>query len=766
MKLLILAMIAATVLNAADTTQNVDSVAVAPEFTGNCDNVVSFALGQKPALASEDYYVGSAVDVSQDMKVSWNIGSGGTFDGDGRVGKVTADANCLRPELIEGRVKSKVDQYQELLAQKTNPIIDQISSDAQTSAKEKTTSDKYLDDFTFKTDKKVANSFFGDFLAEIKEPYYSAQTLIILVFLFLSLVSLGGDFIFYSLAKGVNSEVTTRTSGMEVAHRFAIGLPLLIILYGGGSSLTTRAQDLFAWFVGNSTTFANWLVNKVHVANAKYSIREISSSNGITANDLEKKVRGFVLLEEQANVNKAILDSCMQSYNIAELKELRKGESDLIFPSSPSEVGKSRSEFEYEYVLNRADQYGSETNVRPSYFSTETCAAAEGAYRDYLVQKPKLESYFKQLTDFSQEKLRYIVSSGMQKNITMGWTSIALLPAQQAMQSQTSMIDSQIDKSGWDNVEFDFSASGFEKLYNSYQNFSFSRTVESMTQRAALLFVPGASGIYTTFNGVFEGLTSAAAAPAETVASGSEKAVSAAASAVNSIPVIGGLLSAGVSIVGGVAVGGAMKFIALGKVILKSIPPYYIATEAAKIMLQSLVYIVPMLVTAVVIAWWYVEVFAYMVMIPFAAAYAFGENAKANILQFIVKGVGIAFKPMLIVIVVFLAVKGAALLESISNGMITTQELAMVSQANAVLDKTDLSLNNPLAGWGEWLGSVMRAGMIQGVLFIAVVITKIFFISGVILKLPGFMLGLFNINSDGNGGEAIAQKISTVTKGI
>lgn len=761
MKLLILALIAATVLNAADTTQNVDSVAIAPEFTGNCDNVVSFALGQKPALASENYYVGSAVDVSQDMKVSWNIGSGGTFDGDGRVGKVTADANCLRPELLEGRVKSKVDYYRELLAQKTNPIIDQISSDAQTSAKEKTTSDKYLDDFTFKTDKKVANSFFGDFLAEIKEPYYSAQTLIILVFLFLSLVSLGGDFIFYSLAKGSNSEVTTRASGLEVAHRFAIGLPLLIILYGGGSSLTTRAQDLFAWFVANSTTFANGLVNKVHVANAKYSIREISSSNGITANDLEKKVRGFVLLEEQANVNKAILDSCMQSYDIAALKELRKGESDLIFPSSPSEVGKSRYEFEYSYVLNHSD-----INDRQSHFSTETCAAAEGAYRDYLVQKPKLESYFKKLTDFSQEKLRYVVSSGMQKNITMGWTSIALLPAQQAMQSQTSMIDSQIDKSGWDNVEFDFSESGFEKLYNSYQNFSFSRTVESMTQRAALLFVPGAPGIYTTFNGVSEALVSIAAAPAETVASGSEKAVSAAASAVNSIPVIGGLLSAGVSIVGGVAVGGAMKFIALGKVVLKNIAPYYVATEAAKIMLQSLVYIVPMLVTAVVIAWWYVEVFAYMVMIPFAAAYAFGENAKANILQFLVKGVGIAFKPMLIVIAVFLAVKGAALLESISNGMITTQELAMVSQANAVLDKTDLSLNNPLAGWGEWLGSVMRAGMIQGVLFIAVVIAKIFFISGVILKLPGFMLGLFNINSDGNGGEAIAQKISTVTKGI
>ncbi|DAB38843.1 MAG: hypothetical protein A2023_07160 [Sulfuricurvum sp. GWF2_44_89] len=116
MKSLILAIITTTVLGAADTTRNVDSLAVAPEFTGNCASIVSFALGQKPALASDDYYVESAVDVSQDMKVSWNIGSAGSFDGDGRVGKITSDANCLRPEVIEDRVKDKVSYYQKLLA--------------------------------------------------------------------------------------------------------------------------------------------------------------------------------------------------------------------------------------------------------------------------------------------------------------------------------------------------------------------------------------------------------------------------------------------------------------------------------------------------------------------------------------------------------------------------------------------------------------------------------------------------------------------------
>lgn len=765
MKKSLLLLFTAGLLSAVDVTQNIESIASPPEFTGGCNDVVSFALKQKPQLLSDQYFIGSAVDLGQDMKVSWQINSGGSFDGGGVIGKSTTSANCLKPELIEDQVKEKVDYYRQLLANKTNPLIDQIGA---TAAKDvgKSTSEKYVEDFTLKGDAKSADGFFGGFLQEIREPYQAAQTYIVLFFIVISLVSLGADWIFFNFGKLAKETNAGKVSTIEAFHRFAIGIPLLLIFYSN-SGITTRAQDIFAAWVGEGSHLADALANKVHVSNAKYTVREIASTNGITANELEKKVRGKLLLEQKAIVDGEILASCFETYDINALKEVRRGKSDLIFPASPAEVGKTQWDFEQYYINNKGINQVTEDDLSPArYFSINSCAAAESSLRNYVKQAPALEKYFTQLENFDPEKLKYVVSGSMSKNITMGWTSIAMLPAQQAMQSQTSMLDTQVDKSGFDNVEFDFSADGFEKLYNSYENFSFSREIEGMSQRAAFLFVPGATGIYSTFNGVMEGLTTTAAAPAEITASAADKAVNSVSTAVGSIPVIGGLLSAGVSIVGGTAVGGVMKMIQIGKVVLKTIPPYYIATEAARIMVDSLVFVIPMLVAAVVITWWYVEVFAYMIMIPFAAAFAFGENAKANILQFIIKGVGLAFKPMLIVLSVFLAVKAAGMLEAITTGMISAQELAMVSQANAIYDHTQWSVTSPLAGWGQWIGSVMRAGLIQGVLFIAVAITKVFLISGIILKLPSFMLGLLNINADSNGGEAIASKISTVTKGI
>lgn len=754
-------------LHGADVSQTSNQqAAIAPDFQGDCSGVVNFALHAQPQLLSDSYFIGSAVDITQDLKVSWQINHQGNFDGDAVVTKTTADANCLKPELLEEQVKERLSKYHQILRDRTNPLIDQIGSAADAKSKDDTKSTNYVKDFTFQGDSEKADGFFGGFLAEIKEPYKAAQTYVVLFFILIALISLAGEWIFYNVNKITKNTGAAKTSTVEVMHRFAIGIPLLLIFYSG-SGITTRAQDIFSSWVAEGSNLADALANKVHVSNAKYTIRELGQEGGITAKELEKKVRGVILLEQQAQVNGEILASCMETYNIEALKQERNGQSDLIFPSSPSEIGKSQWEFEQYYVNNKMNAPDAEANQAPKrFFSVQSCAAAESQLREYTKKAPALNAYFEKLQDFDVSKLQYVVTGGMNKNITMGWTSIAMLPAQQAMQSQTSMIDTQIGDYGFENVEFDFSVSGFEKLYNSYQNFSFSRAIEGFTQRASFLFVPGATGIYTTFNGVMEGLTSAGAAPAEVTASAAEKAVDAGSKAVSSIPVIGGLLSAGVSIVGGVAVGGAMKFIALGKVILKTIPPFYIATEAAKIMVESLVYIVPMLVAAFVIVWWYIEVFFYMIAVPFAAGYAFGENAKANILQFILKGIGLAFKPMLIVLSVFLAVKGMAMLESITTGMITGQEMAMVAQANTILDKTDWTMSNPLDGWGEWIGSVMKAGMIQGVLFIAVAITKVILVSTVILKGPGFFLGLFNVNAESNGSEAIASKISTVTKGI
>lgn len=770
MKALVLAVFAAVAISAADVSQNVgQQIAIAPEFDGDCTSVVEFALKRSPELLSKEYFVGSAVDLSQDLKVSWQISHAGNFDGEGAVNTTTADANCLKPELLEEEIKQRADQYRQILRDRTNPLIDEISTAAAKKAEEPTKSTNYVKDFTLQGDPEKADGFFGGFLAEIKEPYKAAQTYVVLFFILIALISLAGEWIFFNINKITKNTGAAKASTVEVMHRFAIGIPLILIFYSG-SGITTRAQDIFSNWVAEGSNLADALANKVHVSNSKYTIREIAQKNGITATELEKKVRGIVLLEQKAQVNGEILESCFQTYDIAALKATRNGKSDLIFPSAPSEIGKTQWEFEQYYVKNKfndPDTQSAEGEKAPKrYFSVQSCAAAESQLRDYVKQAPALNQYFEKLQNFDAEKLKYVVTGGMSKNITMGWTSVALLPAQQAMQSQTSMLDTQLDRSAWDNVEFDWSLSGLEKFYNSYQNFSFTRTIESMTQRAAFLFVPGANGVYTTTSGYMDAAVSFAAAPVERIAATAEKGSDAVKTALNAIPVAGPILAAIVGGLGGITTWGLTKIIALSKLAMIKMGPFYLATEAAKIMIESLVYIFPMLVTAFVIVWWYVEVFLYMIAVPFAGGYAFGENAKANIIQFVLKGIGLAFKPMLIVLSVFLAVKGMAMLESITTGMITTQEMAMVAQANMILDKTEWSIGSPLDGWVQWIASVLRAGMIQGVLFIAVAITKVILVSSVILKGPGFFLGLFNITVESNGSEAIASKISTVTKGI
>lgn len=768
MKAALIAILASfALLHGADVSQNVNQqTAVAPEFKGDCSGVVDYALHAQPQLLGDAYFIGSAVDITQDLKVSWQINNSGNYDGAAVVSKLTADANCLKPELLEEQVKERLHKYQQILRDRTNPLIDQISSAADVKSKDDTKSTNYVKDFTFQGDPEKADGFFGGFLAEIKEPYKAAQTYVVLTFILIALVSLGGEWIFFNINKITKNTGAAKASTVEVMHRFAIGIPLFLIFYSQ-TGITTKAQDMFSSWVAEGSNLADALANKVHVSNAKYTIRELGQEGGITAKELEKKVRGVILLEQQAQVNAEIMTSCMETYNIEALKQARKGKSDLIFPASAAELGESQWDFEQYYVNNKMNAPDAEASQAPKrYFSVESCAAAEGQLRDYAKKANVLNGYFEKLQNFDTSKLQYVVTGGMKKNITMGWTSVALLPAQQAMQSQTSMLDTQLDRSAWDNVEFDWSLSGLEKFYNSYQNFSFTRTIESMTQRAAFLFVPGANGVYTTTSGYMDAAVSFAAAPVERIAATAEKGSDAVKTALNAIPVAGPILAAIVGGLGGIATWGLTKIIALSKLAMIKMGPFYLATEAAKIMIESLVYIFPMLVTAFVIVWWYVEVFLYMIAVPFAGGYAFGENAKANIIQFIIKGIGLAFKPMLIVLSVFLAVKGMAMLESITTGMITTQEMAMVAQANTILDKTEWSIGSPLDGWVQWIASVLRAGMIQGVLFIAVAITKVILVSSVILKGPGFFLGLFNINVESNGSEAIASKISTVTKGI
>lgn len=765
MKKLLLSLLSVGLLSASDVSSSIDDVAQTPEFSGSCDKVVQWALTEKPTVTLNDYFVGDAVSFSQDLKVSRRVGKGG-FDGDNSIKSLTTQINCFKSDDVQKKIDESVEYYRRSIEDKTNPLINQIKNTATLESGKTSKSKQLVNDFTFQTDSKASDGFFGGFLEEIKSPYEAAQSYIVLFFILTSLVALGGEWIFYNFGKLVKSTSAGKASSIEVLHRFAVALPILFFFYAGGP--TTRVQNMFAGLVAEGTNLADALVTGVQVANAKHSIREISSKTGPTTKQLETKVRETVLANEQASINAGILQSCTETWRVDELKKYSKS-SDLMFSATPQKLQKSVSEFEMQFIKNKMPYTEEEYDKKPpqSWFTIETCGEAEKAYRTYLKAAPKRQKYFESVLDFNPQKVKFVVESSMSKNITLGWTSIALLPAQQAMQSQKNTIDAQMDKSAWDKanykgVDYDFTnapadVDTIKALATETGNFSISQTIESMTQRAAFLFVPGATGIYTTFKGLMEGVTNIATSSIQIAASTTE-AMASGDGWLSKIPGVAEIVRGGSKMI--------LKVIDLGRSAIYNIVPFYIATEAAKIMIESLVYIIPLLVSGVVIAWWYVEVFGYMIMIPFAAGYAFGENAKANIINFIVKGFGLAFKPMLIVLGVFLAVKAAAILEQITGGMISAQEMMMVSQANTVLDNTHWNLSNPLDGWGSWLASTMRAGLIQGVLFIALAIIKVVLMSSVIMKFPGFILGLMNINADTNAGESVASKISIMTKGI
>lgn len=764
-KLLYSGFVFASILSAADVSVTVDDVARMPEFSGTCGEVVNWALTQKPTIDLNGYAVGGGVSLSQDFKISRRITKEGSFDGAG-FKDISAVADCLKSESLAEEIKSKTDQYTQVIRDKTNPLIDHISNTADYQSNKKTSSREMVDTFSFKAESS-SSSFFSSFLSEIQSPYRAAQTYALYFFALLAIIGLGGEWIFYKVAKKFGSISTSQTSTTTVFQRFAFGFLMLLIFYSG--SPTTRAQDMFAAWIGTGTDLADKLANGAQVANAKYTVANLASSTGPTATDLAKKVKEKVVAEQKALMNAQILQSCSETWRIDELKKYSKS-SDMMFSVTPQKLNKSVYEFEAEFVKNKLPYTEEEySQAAPSsWFTIETCAEAEKAYRNYLTAAPKLDKYFESINNFSPEKVKVVVDKSLQKNITMGWTSIALLPSQQAMQNQKSTIDAQIDKSPWDNSDFkgiDYDLSNapadvrtIQAIATETGNFSIRPALESMTQRAAFLFVPGTTGMYQVFNKVTEGAI-------DLVTSGLQIAASTTEAIANGE----GWLSK-IPFVAEVAGGGAtalLKAIQIGRSVISTFVPYYLATEASKIIIESLVYIIPLLVAGAVIAWWYIRVFGWAIASPFIAAAAFSESGKARIINFVIKGFALAFEPMLIVMAVMLAVFGSTMLENITAGMITTQELAMVAHANTVYDQTEWSLlDAPLAGFGAYLASVIQAGLIQGVLFIGLVIVKVGFISTVIAKFPGYVLSLLEVNDGENPGEAISSKINTLTKGL
>lgn len=747
MKKFILYLLAASISLSAAQVSAIDEQIQTPKFVGSCKQLPSFALSNKPTVLTDEYYINPAVTINSDLTVSWRVDAANSFST--KITDVTDSSGreCLSNQAIDQEVTRNVDYYMRVLEEKTNPLIQSMEAAGANSKKIETSAEKSAKSFMLHDNGGATeNTFFGKFYKRIQNPYNAILETLFLIFTAFALFALGVDTL-------LQKEQSWKT---EWIRRFVIGIPIVMIFYMNGSASTTRAQDIFAWFVGVSTQTANAIANGAHISNAESAISSISSRNGFTAKEIESEVKKSVVEAQKGSINEIILSSCMQTYKTELFNSYKTKKTDNIFPKSPSELGKSDWEFENEFVNKSALNTGEEEDSKSSYFSVQTCANAEAGYKKYLLEKKQSDVYFKRILDFSPEKIRVAAVKSMNANITMGWISVALLPAQQAIMNETpSNLDKNTYQSAFDKIDM----SSVDSIAASYTNFDFTRTMDSFAQRFSYFLVPGVSGIFDASKSLLAGTIDMIFTPVEAT-------LVAAKDAASTANIVTFIIPGAANVVTGTT-GAALKTISNVKSVMSNTGAFFIAAGAGKMIVESLVYLVIVAVSGLTIAMWYFEVLKYTIVLPFVSLYAFGGHARETILEIVIRGVGIALKPSLIVISILAAVEVGSFFESITTMLITKQDLMLMSHAKAVFENTELSWSNPLAGFGTWLSSTINHGLIEGVLFIVTAAAKVYLMATIILRGPGMFLEHFGKHVDASSPvESISSKQSNYQKSI
>lgn len=735
---------AAVSLSAAEVSDITELVST-PQFRGSCDQLTSFALNNKPTVLSDEYYINRAVTIKPDLTISWRVDAANSQST--KVTDVTdpTGTSCLSNEQIESEVKNRTDGYLNTMKGITDPLLQNVESAATKNDTEPTFAEKSAKTFMLQNSDKSDN-FFSKFYARIRNSINNILTILFLSFTFVSLVALAIDTI---LMKDQNYKT-------EWIRRFVIGFMIIFFFLSSSTGTTTRAQDLFAWFVGISTQTANAIANYSTISNAESTIASISSHDGPNAKAIEIEVRKSVIEDQKAQVYESILTSCMQTYETDLFSDYKPQKTSNIFPKSVSELGKSDWDFENEFVKQSVLNSGEGADMQSSYFSVETCSMAEAAFKKYKIEKKQRDAYFKSITSFSPEKIHVAVTKSMNSSISMGWVSVALLPAQQAiMNTAPSNLDKNTYQSAFDKIDM----SSVDSIAASYNNFDFTRTMDSLAQRFAYFLVPGVPGIFDASKSLLGSTIDMIFTPVEATLVATKDAASTGNIVTFIIP------GAANAVTG--TTGAALKTISNVKSVMSNTGAFFIAAGAGKMIVESLVYIAIVAIAGVTIAMWHFEVLVYTVSSPFVSLYAFGAHARENIQEFAIRGVGIALKPALIVISVLAAVYVASVFESITTMLITKQDLMLMEHAKAVFSATEFSWSNPLAGFGTFLGSTINHGLIEGVLFIITAAAKIYLMFTIIVRGPGMFLEHFGRHVDASSAmESIASKQSNYSKSI
>jgi len=683
---------------------------------------------------------------------------------------------CLKPTLqsvktetannlhnIDGQLNEFYDSLPEIDKRISEELKDGVTVSAQ-----------YADTFTMFTNGKDANKsidgikkntkisggfaekipFLGSFFNKIQGVYADIQTTAVLIIILGALYFLSTRWAFDEINWGDSKQLG------KLAIQFGGGALIVFFFLGAqykNDAVYTHAHGYWSMLVQKGNTYASAIAGFAQYEEIRVGVK--TSGAAEFRDKVQKATEENLKFAVQSQAHAKILLGCAEQYDIIGLKTAQNQKSGgRIFPASYADAG---SVNEYDFNARFLKQTNTGTVAPTPYYSLSTCSQSEMAYRDIAKLKTANEAVIAAARNVSLRPIIENSKNMLKVSHEQGWTGIALLPANRAMSRGTSDIQKNLDKSAMDNVQLSGHQTGhsfdFKGLVEQMKNFDLQQTADSLGGRMAFMIVPGAAQWYQTVKDNGRAVIDLMALPIELPLIAGGKAAEN-AGVVGQIVSGGGVGTAAVSATSAVA----LKTIDVGKNIASSFIAYYAATEIAKAAVENLIYLVIIGVAGLVIAFYHFEVLLYTLAIPFAAVFAFSKDQRIKVLQFLIKGVAIAVKPILIVISVMAAVYIADLFHSITYQLIESQNNMLVAQASSVYEKTEWSWSNPLAGLATMVASTIKNAIIHGILLIIAAVLEVYLIAKIIISGPSMFWGFFNVH--GVSAEQMAEGVTGQVK--
>ncbi|MDD3465685.1 MAG: hypothetical protein PHE67_00930 [Campylobacterales bacterium] len=541
------------------------------------------------------------------------------------------------------------------------------------------------------------------------------------------------------------------TSGSYIG----VGVVIFLFFWGGNPSQPSLAQGVWSMAVNESSRVASHITTIGQYEELRVGLK----TGGFEAQKqkIKEATEQNLKFKAQAPALAKVLVGCSEQYYIDDLKTRQKEPTGFIFPTTYDEVG---STDEYDFNANFLKQTNTGAVEATPHYSLTTCAQSERAYVELAKQKNINDATIaaaknvdiKPAVDNNEKLLRL--------SYEQGWTSVALLPASRAMSKGTSDIQKNIDKSAMDNVQLSGHQTGhsfdFKGLVAQMKNFDLQRTADALGGRMAFMAVPGAQGYYQSIRDNGKAVIDLMALPVELpILAGGKAAEN--AGVVGQVVSFGGVGTAAASSASAVA----LKTIDVGKNLAANFIAYYAATEIAKAAVENLVYLVIIGVAGLAIAFYFFEVLYYSLALPFGFIYAFQDNQRVKAIGFLIKGVKIATKPILLVISIMVAMYVADIFHSITFQLIEIQNNMLISQASSIYEKTEWSWSNPLAGLATLFASTIKNAIIHGSLLIIAALAEVYLISKIIISGPNVFWSYFDIQG---GTEHLIESVGQQTQ--